>query len=276
MRWRDGSSLIWNIPIPCVTGPWIPRMWHGYAQSITDHDDLWITVPEWSKRVSRMDTQGSRLGTPKSIILGPIFGWVPCQKHGSKTEQGAKTVNGNGKVLCTFDFTKTCFSHVMFWPVLVPQKGGPKRWQKQWFRGYPSRIRPGPHGSHVRKPLGVMSDHVKYDIMVHHLAPCQVISTCGIPGIHGFPVVTHTKILGSQSLLGPWDLVIWGQPLVMLVLSPIPGIADQWFPLLVSPSRSSRRSRSWILGSWDRQITRDHGKSMVCGVWPDWPSCGIP
>ena len=83
----------------------------------TDHhipEDLCITVPEGSKSVSRMDTQGSRLGTPKSIILGPIFGWVPCQKHGSKTEQGAKTLNGNGKVLCTFDFTKTCFSHVMF------------------------------------------------------------------------------------------------------------------------------------------------------------------
>ena len=89
-------------------------MCHEYAQSHTDPEDLWITAPEVSKRVSRLDTQESRLGTPKSIVLGPIFGWVPCQKHGAKTEQGAKTLNGNGKVLSTFDFAKTCFSHVMF------------------------------------------------------------------------------------------------------------------------------------------------------------------
>ena len=109
-----GPSLTWTIPIPCVRGHQISRMCHGYAQTHTDPEDLRTTVPGRSKRVSRLDTQESRLGTPKSMVLGPIFRWVPSQKHGAKTKQGAKTLNGNGKVLCTFDFAKTCFSHIMF------------------------------------------------------------------------------------------------------------------------------------------------------------------
>ena len=53
----------------------------------TDHhipEDLCITVPEGSKRVSRMDTQGSRLGTPKSIIWDPFLDGFHVKNMGRK------------------------------------------------------------------------------------------------------------------------------------------------------------------------------------------------